>query len=178
MHKELSHFLRRLLLFAGFALPVYWLCIVVTGELLPQRYRENLSYLRGAYGHTFTRMQEAGATHDAGILFLGSSHTYRGFDTRIFAKHGFKTFNLGSSSQTPIHTRALLYRYLDGLNPDVVIWEVYPETFMLDGVEASLDLISNDHNDRYSAGFLLQNSNIKVLNTLLFSIYRNTMASV
>lgn len=173
MHKELTRFIRRLLLFAGFAVPVYWVCIIIAGELLPQPYRQNLSYLRGAYGHTFTRMQEAARTRDVDILFLGSSHTYRGFDPRLFTLSGIKTFNLGSSSQTPIHTRALLHRYLEGLNPEMVIWEVYPETFSLDGVEASLDLISNDRIDRHAVGFVCQNGNVKVLNTLLFSIYRD-----
>ncbi len=170
---ELIRFIRRLLLFAGFAVPVYWVSIILSGELLPQHLRQNLSYLRGAYGHTLTRMQEAKITRDVDILFLGSSHTYRGFDPRLFAIGGLKTFNLGSSSQTPIHTRALLHRYLEGLNPETVIWEVYPETFSLDGVEASLDLISNDRIDRHAAGFVFQNGNVKVMNTLLFSIYRD-----
>lgn len=170
---ELIRFISRLLLFAGFAVPVYWVCIIIAGELLPQPYRQNLSYLRGAYGHTFTRMQEAAKTRDVDILFLGSSHTYRGFDPRLFTLSGIKTFNLGSSSQTPVHTRALLLRYLEWLNPEMVIWEVYPETFSLDGVEASLDLISNDRIDRHAAGFVFQNSNVKVLNTLLYSIFQN-----
>jgi hypothetical protein len=171
--RELSHFLKRLLLFAGFSAAVYWLCIILSGELLPQHLRQNLSYLRGAYGHTFTRMQEAKNTRNVDILFLGSSHTYRGFDPRIFAQYKLKTFNLGSSSQTPVHTKVLLKRYLDKLNPKIVICEVYPEIFSLDGVESSLDIISNDHNDRYSAGLVMNNTNVKVLNTLLFSVYRN-----
>lgn len=173
MYRELSRFITRLLLFTGFAAVVYWLCIIAAGLWLPQHLRENLTSLKGAYGHMHTRVREAQTTRNTDILVLGSSHAYRGFDPRIFAQHGFKTFNLGSSSQTPVQTRALLNRYLDNLNPRIVIYEVYPVTFALDGVESSLDIISNDHNDRYSLGFLLQTGNIRVLNTLLFSGFHN-----
>ncbi|MFB9054532.1 hypothetical protein ACFFVB_15690 [Formosa undariae] len=106
------------------------------------------------------------------ILFLGSSHTYRGFDPRIFKEYGYSTFNLGSSSQTPIETNVLLDRYLDKLNPEMVIYEVYPETFSIDGVESGLDLISNDNNDLSSLLMAFKLKNISVYNTLVFASYR------
>ena len=75
------------------------------------------------------------------VLFLGSSHAYRGFDPRIFRKRGYSSFNLGSSAQTPSQTKVWLKRYLKHLNPKIVIYEVYPGTFSSDGIEASLDLV-------------------------------------
>ena len=92
-----------------------------------------------SYGHMYSRISEIKNQEDVDILFLGSSHAYRGFDTRIFLENGYKSFNLGSSAQTPTQTKVLVERYLGSLNPELVIYEVYPKTFTMDGVESSLD---------------------------------------
>ena len=82
----------------------------------------------------FTRLKEVKTVKNVDILFLGSSHTYRGFDTSIFHDCGYSAFNLGSSSQTPIQTLTLANRYLKQLNPKLVVLEVYPGNFTGDGV--------------------------------------------
>lgn len=84
---------------------------------------------------------EADTTHYIDVLVTGSSHAYRGFDPRIFAQHGLRLFNLGSSSQTPIQTEYLIERYLEQFDPQMVIMEVYPKTFVNDGIESSIDII-------------------------------------
>jgi hypothetical protein len=38
----------------------------------------------------YSRLSEIKNYKDIDILFLGSSHTYRGFDTRIFLDSGYK----------------------------------------------------------------------------------------
>jgi hypothetical protein len=116
----------------------------------------------------YSRIAEAKSKKNVDILFLGSSHAYRGFDTRLFAKNGLETFNLGSSAQTPIQTKVLVNRYLTNLNPKLVIFEVYPEVFTFDGVESSLDIIANDKNDFSSIKMALELNNIKTYNTLLY----------
>jgi hypothetical protein len=124
----------------------------------------------------FTRLKEIkqiNKNQNIDILFLGSSHAYRGFDTRIFKKYGYNTFNLGSSSQTPIQTLVLLKRYLDRINPETVIFEVNPTTFSSDGVESSLDIIANDRNDIYSYEMAFKIHHIKTFNTLLYAEYRD-----
>ena len=88
-----------------------------------------------------TRLNEVKNIKNIDILFLGSSHTYRGFDTRVFKKNGYNSFNLGSSSQSPIQTLTLTKRYLNQLNPKLIVYEVYPTTFTIDGIESSLDII-------------------------------------
>jgi hypothetical protein len=131
----------------------------------------NLANTRGfSYGHTYSRLEEVKKIRDVDVLFLGSSRAYRSFDPRIFEKNGLKTFNLGTSSQTPLQTNVLLNRYLENLNPKLVIYVVYIETFVIDGVESSIDIISNDKNDLYSLKMALTNNNIKVYNTLIYSI--------
>ena len=137
--------------------------------------KPNINYKIGSYGHTYSRLSEIKNHGDVDILFLGSSHAYRGFDTRIFLNNGYKSFNLGSSAQTPLQTKVLLKRYLESLNPELVIYEVYPTTFTIDGVESSLDIVSNDKNDLYSLDMALRINNIKTYNTLIYSITRDLL---
>ena len=106
---------------------------------------------------------------------MGSSHAYRGFSTEIFLENGYRTFNLGSSSQTPAQTIVLLKRYLENLNPKLVIYEVYPRTLSTDGVESALDIISNDKNDLHSLKMAFQINNIKIYNTLIYSFIRDLL---
>lgn len=121
----------------------------------------------------FSRVSEAKNTNDIDILFLGSSRAYRSFDPRIYSKVGLKTFNLGSSAQTPFQTDVLLQRYWENLNPKLVIFDISPRVFNLDGVESSLDIIANDRNDWYSFDMALKVNNIKTYNTLIYGATRD-----
>lgn len=116
-----------------------------------------------------TRLKQADSIHNIDILFLGSSHTYRGFDPRIFAKQGFKTFNFGSSNQTPIQTNILLQRYLHQFQPKLVIYEVFPENFEMDGLESGVDIISNANNFSLRFHNAIQLKHITAFNTLIFA---------
>jgi hypothetical protein len=173
MKKEMFKFLKTLIKFIPFAFIIYAIFISLWGEFMPELLKKNLKYNIAAAGHTFSRLKEAKEIENVDILFIGSSHTYRGFDNRIFQKAGLKTFNLGSSSQTPIQTLALLNRYLDRLNPKTIIFEVYPITFTIDGVESSLDIIANDKNDFESIKMAFKQNHIKVYNSLIYGFYRD-----
>jgi hypothetical protein len=132
----------------------------------------NLLYLQGAYGHMNSRMKEVKTIGPVDVVFLGSSHAYRGFDPRIFASGGYSSFNLGSSNQTHIQTEVLLKRYLDQLNPRIVVYEVNPELFVMDGIESSLDLVANDQNDLYSIQMAFRQMHLKIWNSLALSFVR------
>ncbi len=160
-------------LFLGASSLIYIVSVIIIGEFAPSMFKKNISYKIGAYGHLNTRLKEAKNTSNIDILFLGSSHSYRGFDPRIFKEHGFTSFNLGSSSQSHLQTELLLDRHLQKLNPKTVIYEVYPNVFTVDGVESTLDIISNEPNDLGSVLMALETFNIKVYNTLILSIYKN-----
>lgn len=153
----------------------YLIFLFIWGLFIPAPFKSNINYRIGSYGHMFSRISEIKKYRNIDILFLGSSHAYRGFDTRLFLENGYKSFNLGSSSQTPIQTKVLLKRYLDILNPKLVIYEVYPETFTLDGVESSLDIIANDVNDIHSLWMALKINNIKIYNTLIYAFFRDIL---
>jgi hypothetical protein len=148
---------------------------VLGGGSVPSVFKPNLNYRIGSFGHLFSRLNEVNTVGDVDILFLGSSHAYRGFDPRIFLEHGYKTFNLGSSSQTPIQTKVLLQRYLSVLNPETIIFEVYPVTLSLDGVESAVDLIANDKNDQLSLKMALEINNLKTYNTLIYGFTREVL---
>ncbi|MFT3904611.1 MAG: hypothetical protein QM727_15675 [Niabella sp.] len=162
-------FFKSILLFAMVVLIVYPFLIFLAGYFpIPQALKPNLSYRIVSSGYMFTRIKEAKQLNsNLDILFLGSSHSYRGFDPRNF--RGKNTFNLGSSSQTPIQTKILLERYLSSLKPKMVIYEVYPGSLSMDGVESSLDLIANDKNDFKSIKMAFELNNIKIYNTLIYA---------
>lgn len=76
------------------------------------------------------------------VLFVGSSHCYRTFDTRYFDAAGIRSFNLGTSSQTPMNTYRLLRSLGDRIRYRTVVIEAMPELFHNSGAESSIDLIS------------------------------------
>lgn len=166
-------FIKKILFFFLFLVIFYPIVLFLWGSYTASSIFPNLISCHGEYSLSHTRFKEAQNFDDVDVLFLGSSHTYRGFDPRIFEKEGIKSFNLGSSSQTPLQTKVLLNRYLEQLNPKLVIYEVYPGTFCIDGVESSLDIILNDENDFNSIKMALFINNIKVYNALIYSIIRD-----
>lgn len=103
----------------------------------------NLKLVRGGTGHLYSRLLEADSIRDVDVLFLGSSHTYRGFDTELFSLNGVTSFNMGSSGQTPDVTYLLLKKYINKINPKRVIYEVYPKTIFSQSIDSRIDLISN-----------------------------------
>lgn len=97
----------------------------------------------GGFGFTLQRFQDIGNYQNVDILFLGSSHCYRTFDPRIYARHGLKTFNMGTTGQTPLNTYYLLKRYFPALNPKLVIFDLNYRVIDRDGLECFYDLVQN-----------------------------------
>lgn len=172
MKKEIIHFTKNAFWFSIFALAFYIVTICLLGEIFPSKWTKNLIYNTGGAGHSLNRFEEVKNVKNVDILFLGSSHAYRGFDNRLFHNNDLTSFNLGSLAQTPIQTEVLLSRYLNQLNPTITIYEVYPIAFTIDGIESSMDLISNDQNDFASLKMATNYNHIKIYNSLIFSSYR------
>lgn len=169
----MKQFLKSIIFFIPFSVLIYIFLVFLWGSFLPEFAKPNINYRIGSDGHTYSRLKEAEVVRDVDILFLGSSHAYRGFDTRIYKKYGIKTFNLGSSGQTPTHTFVLVNRYLEQLNPKLIVYEVYPKTFSSDGVESALNLIANQSNDLLTASMALDLNHTKVYNTLIYGLTRD-----
>lgn len=173
MNTQILKLLKRLIAFLAVSFFVYSVLTWVWGNYIPEKYTKNLNF---KIGDSYTRFQEVKKYKNIDILFAGSSHAYRGFDPRIFEKAGYSTFNLGSTAQTPFQTKYLLEQYIDQLHPKWLIMEVYPKVFTLDGVESSLDIISNNE-DVSSFDFVLYHKNFRVLNTFIYSNIRNIFQS-
>ncbi|MCX6267461.1 MAG: hypothetical protein NTW16_08910 [Bacteroidetes bacterium] len=139
----MKQLLFHLILFSLFFLLVLFIVIGTMGTVAQKAFDKNILTKTGEGGYTHTRMKEMKTIGHVDILVIGSSHAYRGFDPRIFASKGIKIFNLGSSAQTPIQTEILVKEHIDRLKPKLVIFEVFPGVFTNDGVESSLDLITN-----------------------------------
>lgn len=159
-------------LFGGFALLFYIIIMPLWSSFLPPFMAKNVRSCIGCYGHTYTRMQDANKTKNIDVLVVGSSHAYRGIDPRILEEYGISTFNLGSSAQTPINTKILLHQYLDHIKPKLVIYEAYAGTLNIDGVESSLDLLSNNQIDTNAIQMANEVHNLLSYNTLIFSSFR------
>lgn len=173
MSENIKRFLKTILAFIPFAIICYLIMLIFWGDFAPDIFKKNLAYRPGSTGNLYTRLKEINTLKDVDVLVLGSSHAYREFDPRIFNAAGVKIFNLGSSAQTPMQTKILLDRYLDKINPKVVIYEVFPKTFAIDGVESSFDIISNDKNDLASFKMAVELGHIGTYNTLLYGYYRD-----
>ncbi len=171
----MDKFIKSTLYFALYSAFGYCVLVTLVGLVVPDKYLPNLKNKLGARGFTHSRMSEAKEVKDLDVLFLGSSHAYRGFDTRIYTELGYKVFNLGSSNQTPLQTKILLQRYLDRMNPKKVVFEVYPIIFCGDGVESALDIISNDKNDGLSLDMALELNHMMIYNSLLYSGIRDIL---
>ena len=152
---------------------VYIILLILWGEFIPDGFKNNLFYPAGKSAFTYSRIKDIPNFKNTDILILGSSHAYRGYDTRIFKAAGFNTFNLGTSSQTPIQTELLLAKYLDILNPKLVLYEISPDCFTNDGVESSLDIIANNGIDLQTFWMACELNNIKTYNSFIYALYRN-----
>lgn len=168
----MKKFLKTILYFFIFTTVFYVVSVIIVGELINfTPLKKNLNY-NASIGHSFTRLKKAKSIKDIDILFLGASNAYRGFDTRMYEKRNYKVFNLGSSSQTPLQTEILLDRYLENFNPKIIIYAVDPDAFCSDGVESSLDLISNDIIDYKILKLAISQNHLKLLNTLVYATYK------
>jgi hypothetical protein len=159
----------RIISIALFIIFSYASYVVIWGLHFPED-SPNIVYKRIG-GSSGFRLNELEKRRNIDVLITGSSHAYRGIDSRYFEQKGIKTFNMGSSSQTPIQTKWLLKKHLDKLNPKLVILEVDPSIFCSDGIESSLDIISNY--PKVAATLPLAFGHLKTTNTYIFSLYHS-----
>lgn len=171
----MPRFLRTGLLYLLFLIPFYMFSIVLWELFIPTPYKPNLIYDPHT-GFLSIRLKDLKKTSNVDILFLGSSKAYRSFDPRIYSKKGYKIFNLGSSAQTHIQTNYLIEEYLGQLNPKLVVYEVYPDTFNGEGMESALNVISAANSINFNLIELVWNmNNIKTYNTFLIKATRQTL---
>lgn len=165
----MNRFIKHIVIFGAFASVVYVLFISITAK-----YNPNVLFKKQG-GHMYSRLSEIPEFPKVDVLFIGSSHAYRGFDTRIFKRYGINSFNLGSSSQSPTQSLYLLKKYLDDIECEKLVFEVSPQSLSSDGIESALDIISNDNTNWRMVKMSLKAKHIKVFNTLLYSAFRQLL---
>lgn len=133
-------------------------------------FKAKAGYIPANYGHLHSRLHDVAHFHHIDLLFLGSSHCYRTFDTRLYQAAGYSAFNFGSSNQTPLQTLVLLKDYIDSLQPRRVFFEVHPDILANGGVESGLDLVSNAHFTPALAEMIATLRSFKVLNSAFASL--------
>src|SRR5690606_12876278 len=101
--------LKRFVAFIFLCFFIYSVFVCIWGYFLPVKYSKNLNF---KIGSSYIRFQEVKKYNNVDIVFIGSSHAYRGFDPRIFKKAGYSSFNMGSTAQTPVQTKYLLEQYI------------------------------------------------------------------
>lgn len=179
----MARFAMRLLGFTVIAVIIYVVLTVFAARLLPWWTTPNIQYRPGWHGFSLTRFNELQQTDSVDVLILGSSHAYSNFDVRIFRDElklkprgdNLKVFNLGSSSQTPIQTQLLLSKYLEQLNPQLVLYEVYPRTLAIDGLESTLDIISNHPSGQLTGKLVVEQQSVTAMNTWIYASFRDVV---
>lgn len=164
-------------LFITFGSLFYIISTIFVGNYFPEYFTKSILYKKHKYGYTNTRLDDIKHYKKIDILIVGSSHTYRTFDPRVFDKAGYRIFALGTSAQSPLQTELLVKRYIKKLKPSLVVLEVYPVMFTIDGEESAVDILTNDVNDIYSLNMVMNGHSFFVFNTMMYSFYRNLMDS-
>lgn len=145
--------------------------IIGSSETLSSYFPNILYKEPGGYGNQLNRSHELQNTNNVDLVFIGSSHSYRGFDPRIYEKAGISTFNLGNSQQTPFNSYYLLEEYIDQLNPKTVVIENFWRCLQIkdNGIESSLDLIINSPISWTKLKMAIMSKDALAINTLAYS---------
>lgn len=166
----MGRFLRTGLLFLAVVLGVYLaamlvLCRVEWGRF-PMVFRTGDHYhLKGGLAYTKFREWDPAAHYD--VLVVGSSHAYRGYDPRLFAAEGLSMFNLGSSAQTPLNTRAVLRQYARPGQVGLVLFDVFEGAVSNDGLESTSELVMNIGSEAAAMEMALVQRDLRGLNQLV-----------
>ena len=170
----MKRFIQKNLLFLFICSICYFLSLAIIFLFIPQRLSTiNANYTRHL-SSSYLTFEEAKSIENVDVLFIGSSTAYRGFDPRIFQKKGMKVMNLGTPSQTPLNTNFILNRFLDCLNPRIVVYTQHPKLFESDGTESSTDIISglSIEKDFYEIiDIVFFHKNIRVVNTFIIKLF-------
>lgn len=106
------------------------------------------------------------------LLFMGSSHSYRGINPSVFDTLGWHSFNMGTSSQTPRHSLILIKYYINRMKLKMLVIEVYMPVFStsMNLVEPNLAILSNASFSTEFLGLFKLATDIRMFNLFLKSL--------
>lgn len=163
----MKRFIKKIFIFLLLIIIVYPVFVIFTVEIFGLN-QKNIKF-KPISSWTSETLNEVLKFKEIDILILGSSHAYRGYDVRLLRSLGI-CYNMGTTSQTPLQSYYLIKKFIDILNPKYIILDIYFPLFESDGIESSVDIISNYCSlDNYELFFMKPNPII--LNTLIYSYY-------
>lgn len=128
-------------------------------------------------GNTGVRLAELEKTGPVDLLFAGSSHAYRSFDPSYFEARGLRTFNLGTTAQSPLNSVDILEAPLDQLRPKVMVYVLFWGVMSGDGVESFLDLVKNSSDQSALLRTALAIRDPRVFNALFLRAARGNLSN-
>lgn len=164
----MKSFLFKTTMFVIITVVLYILFIFIFSNVFPSFLNQSFYKI----GYTSNRIQDADKIKNIDVVFLGSSHAYRGFDPKKFS---FSSFNIGTTAQTPIQSYILIKKYLKQMKPKLIIYEVYPEVFEISGLESQLDLLSNSPINTDIIYTTFEFFNIKAFNLLILNFLNHNL---
>lgn len=117
-------------------------------------------------GGSWQRFHEFDPDSTYDVVFIGSSHSYRGYDAGYFTDQGYTAFNLGSSAQTPMNSYYLVRDLLRAGHVGLLVMDVYEGTLENDGLESTADLVQNLPSDRTAWSMALATRDPRGLNMM------------
>lgn len=171
----MKKFIKSILLFTIFAIFFYVFAVIIAGKFFPRRLVGNIIQKNSisAIDGSKRRFLNLKKHKNVDVMILGSSHAYRGYDNRIFAKAGFSSYNLGSSAQRLNVTEYLYRENVLNLKPKILIIDIFPILFD-DSVEGLVNLIPLKYNDNDFRLLVGKSQNMLAINSLIyFNVFGN-----
>jgi hypothetical protein len=78
-------------------------------------------------------------------------------------------------AQTPMQTKYLYEKYANNIDVKLIVFEVNPDIFSVDGIEGIIDLLTSDNIDRKMTKLALQTSHPNIYNTLIYMYVRKLL---
>jgi len=108
---------------------------------------------------------------DNDLLVIGSSHAYRGYDPRIFQRNGIDMYSAGSGFQNTLASFVLLENIFIPKKNDIVIIDLFDQTFEGDGVGSYARLIQNVTSYTAATELARRQPDIRTFNSLMCRIF-------
>lgn len=144
---------------------LFFLLNTITFQSVPVIYL-TANYFEWKGGKTYQSFKEFRKEQQYDAIILGSSHARTGIDPRIFKKHGYSVFNLGTKMQSMINTYYIVKNYVTKENCKLLILDVIELPFCSDAFESSSDLIQNISSSKAAAEMAYALKDIRSLNLL------------
>ena len=125
------------------------------------------SYIPRKGGQEASMLKELDETTEFDIVVLGSSHAYRGYDPRVFKAKGINLFNAGSSAQTFETSLHIAKNHINFSGEEIVILDIYPLMFEVEGVETIQRLIVNETDGDAAFDLATQTKDFRSINSFV-----------